>query len=1260
VQGESVTITRYVGEDQEVAIPETIASIDSDMIFTVTAIGDYAFAGGLFVRLGAPPDIKKDKKAFKNCSLITSIAIPNTVQSIGRMAFDGCKSLRKIIIPNSVINIGDTAFAMCKSLDSVILSTNLRKIETSLFMYCKSLSSIAIPESVIDIADSAFERCLALQAFNIPNNVATIGGSSFQNCRSLKSIVIPNSVTKIGANAFMHCTSLTSATILGNETEIESNAFAKCKSLETVVITDKNAKIGKNAFLACPKLGAVFNSEKTILYKAPTNWKKSEPYVIPESIAIINAGAFSCLSLLESIRFRIFNYQPPQHVILPMGMTKISNEAFADCRKLKSIVISDSVTDIGVSAFTNCTSLKEITLPEGVTTISHVMFYKCKSLKNVILPKNTTYIGEYAFYNCKSLKSITIPESVVEIGKCAFKRCYSIKSLTIPASVKKIDDEAFIGCKHLIGMQIPETVSQIGDRIFGKSKNNLAGIITEKLAPWSYNELGADLGGVFAELRDLADNSTFDETDDADSDVFSIPMCEEMPRAMVCGTAEDIARIDTLLTELYWEGFNIFYNIPQNSGIVEDSQCLLAFISPSTLQSEEVLNVLRMAVQHDVSHVIQVYFGGYTALPDDISSKLQDRQAIIQENLSEKEFVGKIRDSLRQFDCDLGHPRGFDVESNGESVKIIKFHPTDFANVIIPKTFFSPPIPVTIIGAAAFIDCEQIKSVIIPEGVVSIESGDGGLSSNYGAFKGCSSLQHVTLPSNLQSIGNNAFYSCDSLKYIVIKDGVQNINSKAFSSCPALKSIIIPDSVKHIGNSVFESCGSLTSIHIPDSVIKFGKNVFGDCDELIVCAPYNSEAWKYAQRNQILCISCDSDLAILDLALILYDMGKFLLDVGRQEESKECFQKSTALLEKRGEQKTGDVGGTYVSNENEMDVALKKVALMYRRIGEGLSRIGRMEEAVDYYIKSVAAFKARSEKGNSLNAFYGLAWTSDKTADLLVELERFEEAGAYYRTSFEGYSAAYKMDEEDATTSMAFAYLKTAEQMLRMDCMEEAAENYMKAAEMRKNAYEQTSDIKEMGYSAYAASEAGNVFVKLKRFDEAAKCYYEAIEARVQICDEDTNANTLIKLADAYVAMRDCFKKQKKDEEAIDFGKKAVEISKTIFEMNGEPGALNSLAAALANVRNTLMRIKRHEEAAEFCRQTVEITEKLCELRGGANDLSKLAWAFIKMGDNLIYFEQKEEAVGFYKRAVEVRERLLDEGSRLSLAYERIRDYLAH
>ena len=108
----------------------------------------------------------------------------------------------------SVTSIGDRAFRNCSDLTSVIIPNSVTEIRSGTFQGCTSLTSITIPDGVMSIGNSSFYGCFSLELVIIGNNVTSIGKHAFDNCQSLKSVTIGNSVTSIGERAFQMCEGL--------------------------------------------------------------------------------------------------------------------------------------------------------------------------------------------------------------------------------------------------------------------------------------------------------------------------------------------------------------------------------------------------------------------------------------------------------------------------------------------------------------------------------------------------------------------------------------------------------------------------------------------------------------------------------------------------------------------------------------------------------------------------------------------------------------------------------------------------------------------------------------------------------------------------------------------------------------------------------------------------------------------------------------------------------------------------------------------
>jgi hypothetical protein len=172
--------------------------------------------------------------AFKNCTSLTSVTIPDSVTSIGGYAFYNCTSLTSVNIPNSITLIESSVFTLCQSLTSITIPNSVTSIGINAFNNCSSLTSATIGNSVTSIGSYAFKNCTSLTSVTIPDSVTSIGSSAFAYCNSLLSIAIPDSVTSIGSLAFQVCAGLTSVTIGNSVTSIGNYAFRNCTLLATV------------------------------------------------------------------------------------------------------------------------------------------------------------------------------------------------------------------------------------------------------------------------------------------------------------------------------------------------------------------------------------------------------------------------------------------------------------------------------------------------------------------------------------------------------------------------------------------------------------------------------------------------------------------------------------------------------------------------------------------------------------------------------------------------------------------------------------------------------------------------------------------------------------------------------------------------------------------------------------------------------------------------------------------------------------------
>lgn len=370
----------------DIVLPESVQFEGTN--YTVTSIGSYA---------------------FMDCRELTgSLAIPNSVTTIGFLAFSSCTGLTSLFIPQSVTSIGfdiytnsTSSFPGC-GFEQIIVDLNNPVydsrdncnaiIETNSNMLLMACNTTTIPNTITAIAAEAFSGCTGLNGgLVIPNSISTIGPYAFAGCTGLTGdLVIPNSVTTIGEGAFAGCTGLTGTLTLPNSiTEIKDWVFASCGFSGNLVIPNSVTSIGSNAFIFCTGF--------------------TGHLVIPNSITIIKGSTFEgCIGITS--------------VYLPQSILKISKAAFASCTGLTGdLVLPDYVIAIGASAFEGCTSITGVTIGKFIQGVGDGAFHHCPSIESVTilatqLPELYGGGDVFGFYNDPRIAMLRVP--------CGYKALY--------------------------------------------------------------------------------------------------------------------------------------------------------------------------------------------------------------------------------------------------------------------------------------------------------------------------------------------------------------------------------------------------------------------------------------------------------------------------------------------------------------------------------------------------------------------------------------------------------------------------------------------------------------------------------------------------------------------------------------------------------------------------------------------------------------------------------------------------------------------
>jgi len=297
IENGEVKVERYEGTDSLLEIPEVVNN--GYKSYKVTGIGIVA---------------------FKDCTVLSSITLPNTIKDIGPAAFENCTNLISFEMPNSVTTLGNYVFEGCTKLESVSVSNNVKVIPNGIFSGCSSLKSVHIPQGVEELGYGLFTDCSSLSTITLPSSIIKLDSSVFYNCTSLVSVNLPGRITSLGDYVFWGCKNLSSIVIPNSVKTVGKSLFHGCTRLETVTLSARLTSMGNNMFWGCENLSNI---------------------TIPESV------------------------------------TAIGDYAFFNCSKISSLTIPAGVTDIGANVFDRCTGLKSLIIPESVTRIGSKAFYNC-------------------------------------------------------------------------------------------------------------------------------------------------------------------------------------------------------------------------------------------------------------------------------------------------------------------------------------------------------------------------------------------------------------------------------------------------------------------------------------------------------------------------------------------------------------------------------------------------------------------------------------------------------------------------------------------------------------------------------------------------------------------------------------------------------------------------------------------------------------------------------------------------------------------
>ena len=457
-------------------------------------------------------------KLLQDCKNLTTITIPESVNSIGEYAFSNT-GITSYKVNSHVKKLGTHVFHNCQKLTSIHFDTpeldlqntnsNLRSIlPSSICRSCTSLTSVTLNQNIKAIDAGAFNGCINLKISGLNlSNIEKLFSNALENCgqnNSDDTFTIPQNINYL-SEYILSGTSVTTidATKITN---LDNAGFhRKGKTFDGLVdgITVKlssDTEIPKDNdnFSATVFYGATvktfMKNEKVVQIGTDNNYYaritgkgnnkvyeidlQSNDNRITKIRDVIKDTTTPDAEINNTIITVTFNKCPDNKipdnafsgctgltdVTIGNTVTSIGNKAFDSCSALASVTIGNTVTTIGQYVFRGCTSLTEMEIPKTVTTIWDGIFFQCTDLKEVKWYSSIDKIPIQTFYYCSNLTTMVIPETVITISNSAFNNCKSLNT-NIPDNVTTIGSDAFKKCSKLT-TTIPSTVKSIGKSAF--------------------------------------------------------------------------------------------------------------------------------------------------------------------------------------------------------------------------------------------------------------------------------------------------------------------------------------------------------------------------------------------------------------------------------------------------------------------------------------------------------------------------------------------------------------------------------------------------------------------------------------------------------------------------------------------------------------------------------------------------------------------------------------------------------------------------
>ncbi|MDD7314980.1 MAG: leucine-rich repeat protein, partial [Bacilli bacterium] len=550
--------------------------------------------------------------------------------------------------------------------------------------------------------------------------VIAIDDLAFLNNKTIKSVELAESLLVIGGSILSGCSNLTDLTIYNN----------KILGAESVALS----LFGKIEF---------------------ENAYSTNGGYVPNNLSTVTIGGNNTIKTAA-----FYSWTSLKAVEIFEGIKKISDSAFAYCKKLNNVIIPNSVNYIGRSAFDYCENLKGITLPENLPFIDSEAFGRC-GFESINLPKSLEIIKDNLFNGCTNLKEVNFPNTLQEIGEYAFNGCSALERIILHNGIKTIKTGAFYFCDNLKEVYIPKGIETIGNSAFDSNPLIFVG---EESCPDGWNNKwnsGAYDKVTWGYVGTLTQDGVTYIITTSHAEVTSIEGADVRIPAKVLYDGNEYP-VTTIKANSITSHIDSLY-IPKTVEILEPQEDELSHVGRFYFGVDNKLESWSEYIKsYDIQFITQFVFNvqGFVET-ENIDYFIQGNSAVI--------YKIKVDDPVIPTS----------IEFNGTSYNVTSIFNLDATKILTKITI---PEGITFIGFYAFNGCTNLIEVNLPNSLQEI--CEGAFSS--------SGITSINIPGSVNTIWSNAFASCNNLTSVTLNKGITSIMDGAFSGCTNLTSIILP------------------------------------------------------------------------------------------------------------------------------------------------------------------------------------------------------------------------------------------------------------------------------------------------------------------------------------------------------------------------------------------------------------------------------------------------------------------------------------